>query len=127
MSFRIGPPSFSFATGFSRHRQSNTKEPATITAILDSVVELFETRLANSHIVVERRFQNNARILLPGELRQVFANLIGNALDVSRTGRAPSLRVAQWYALLCPTSKRMSEAALKKLMCALWTRHGREC
>jgi len=69
------------------NRQSNTKEQATVPAILDSVLALFERRLANSQITIERRYQYNAKIFCyPGELRQVFANLIGNALDASRTG-----------------------------------------
>ena len=75
------------------NRQSNTKEQATVPAILDSVLALFEMRLANSQITIERRYQYNAKIFCyPGELRQVFANLIGNALDASRTGGRIILR-----------------------------------
>jgi signal transduction histidine kinase len=75
------------------NRRNTTKEQASVPAILDSVLALFETRLANSGIVIERRFQNTARIsCYPGELRQVFANLFGNALDASDTGGRIILR-----------------------------------
>jgi signal transduction histidine kinase len=75
------------------NRQSNTKEQATVPAILDSVLALFEMRLANSQITIERHYQYSTKIFCyPGELRQVFANLIGNALDASRTGGRIILR-----------------------------------
>jgi signal transduction histidine kinase len=69
------------------NRRSNTKRQASVSAILDSVLMLYQSRLANSGIRIERRFQETAPILcFPDELRQVFANLIGNALDASRNG-----------------------------------------
>jgi signal transduction histidine kinase len=69
------------------NRQSTVQEKASVPAILDSVLALFQNRLANSQITVERRFQNSETIFCyPGELRQVFANIIGNALDATRTG-----------------------------------------
>ena len=75
------------------NRQNRTEEKASVPAILDSVLSLFQSRLANSQIPVERRFQNTATLLCcPGELRQVFANLIGNALDASRPGGRIILR-----------------------------------
>ena len=74
------------------NRQSNTKEQASVPAILDSVLALFESRFANSR-TIERRFQNTAKIFCyPGELRQVFANLIGNSLDATRNGGRIILR-----------------------------------
>ena len=69
------------------NRQSNTEEKASVSAILESVLALFQTRLANSQITVERRFRNTEPIFChPGELRQVFANVIGNAFDATRSG-----------------------------------------
>lgn len=76
---------------FNRH--SNTKGQASVSAILDSVLALYHRRLANSEIRVERRFQNTAPIpCYPNELRQVFANLVDNALDASRNGGRIILR-----------------------------------
>jgi signal transduction histidine kinase len=69
------------------NRQGTVQEKASVPAILDSVLALFQNRLANSQITVERRFQDSEVIFCyPGELRQVFANIIGNALDATRSG-----------------------------------------
>lgn len=43
------------------NRQSNTKEHASVPAILDSVLALFQSRLANSPIAIERHFRNTTR------------------------------------------------------------------
>lgn len=76
---------------FNRH--SNTKRQASVSAILDSVLALYHSRLAKSEIRIERRFQKSAPIpCYPDELRQVFANLVGNALDASRNGGRILLR-----------------------------------
>lgn len=75
------------------NRQSNTRARASVSAILDSVLTLYQSRLAGSQVTVERRFQRTAPILCyPGELRQVFANLIGNAFDATRNGGRIILR-----------------------------------
>jgi signal transduction histidine kinase len=75
------------------NRQSTREEKASVPAILDSVVALFQNRLANTQITIERRFQNSEPIFCyPGELRQVFANMIVNALDASPIGGRIILR-----------------------------------
>ena len=60
---------------------------ASISALLDSVLLLYHGRLAGSDTVIEHRYRNAAPLTCyPGELRQVFANLIGNAFDATRGG-----------------------------------------
>jgi len=55
------------------NRQRDIKEEAFVSALLDSVLVLYQGRLAGSQIVVERRYQNTAPFLCyPGELRQLF-------------------------------------------------------
>ncbi len=69
------------------NRQQNTHEEAVIVDILDSVLALYQGRLATSGIVVERRFRDRTPVLcFPGEIRQIVTNLVGNAFDAMRTG-----------------------------------------
>ncbi len=69
------------------NRQNNIRGLASVSEILDSVLKLFHARLTSSNIAIERRYQNTAPLMCyPGELRQVFANLIGNAFDATRKG-----------------------------------------
>jgi signal transduction histidine kinase len=75
------------------NRQRDIKGRASMSALLDSVLVLYQGRLAASKIVIERRYQNTPPFTCyPGELRQVFANLIGNAFDAMRDGGRITLR-----------------------------------
>jgi signal transduction histidine kinase len=75
------------------NRQHDIKGYASMSALLDSVLVLYQGRLAGSNIVIERRYQNTPPFdCYPGELRQVFANLIGNAFDATRNGGRIKLR-----------------------------------
>jgi signal transduction histidine kinase len=75
------------------NRQRGVRGPASVSALLDSVLVLYHGRLASSNIVVERRYQNTPSLnCYAGELRQVFANLIGNAFDATRGGGRIILR-----------------------------------
>jgi signal transduction histidine kinase len=75
------------------NRQRDMQGQASMSALLDSVLVLYQGRLAGSKIVIERRYQNTPPFTCyPGELRQVFANLIGNAFDATRRGGRIILR-----------------------------------
>lgn len=75
------------------NRQRDIRGEASISALLDSVLVLYQGRIAGSNTKIERRYRNSAPFMCrPGELRQVFANLIGNAFDATRRGRRILLR-----------------------------------
>jgi signal transduction histidine kinase len=75
------------------NRQRDVRGKASVAELLDSVLVLYQGRLAGSGIVIDRRYQNTAPFACyPGELRQVFANLIGNAFDATRQGGRIVLR-----------------------------------
>ena len=87
---------------FNRYR--NVKGMASVSALLDSALALYRGRLTGSRILVDTRYGNTAPLLCyPGELRQLFANIIGNAFDATRNGgrilvrerRAMHLRTGQ--------------------------------
>lgn len=64
------------------YRQSTKPTSADISSLLDSVITLFRGRLANTEVEVVREYLTHDSLLcFEGELRQVFTNLIANALD----------------------------------------------
>jgi signal transduction histidine kinase len=75
------------------NRQRNIRGEASLSALLDSILVLYQGRLAGSDTKIERRYRNGAPLTCyPGELRQVFANLVGNAFDATRKGGRILLR-----------------------------------
>jgi len=56
-----------------------------LSEIIDGVCRLFESALAHKRIRLERQYETSGQMIgFPGELRQVFTNLIGNAVDALR-------------------------------------------
>ncbi len=69
------------------NRQQNAHKAVVIADILDSVLALYQGRLSTSGIQVEKRYTYKQPVLCyPGEIRQIFTNLIGNAFDAMRKG-----------------------------------------
>lgn len=63
------------------HRESRVPELTPIAPMLDSIVAMFVQRV-NAKIQVERDYREPGLVLAyPSQLRQVFVNLISNALD----------------------------------------------
>ena len=69
------------------YRQSSSAGPANLAEVLDSLLTLYRSRLAASRVTVERRFRGEPQVWgFGGELRQLFANLMGNAVDAMPQG-----------------------------------------
>ncbi len=71
------------------YRQSTQPTLVRICEVLDSVLTLYRGRLYAAQIEVVRRYDDTAELFcFSGEMRQFFANLVGNAIDaMSRGGR----------------------------------------
>jgi PAS domain S-box-containing protein len=66
------------------HRQSKAACVTDVGEIMQSVLLLFRRRLASRRIEVQSEFAAGVRVLcFEDELRQVFANLVSNALDAT--------------------------------------------
>ncbi len=65
------------------YKPQSAPAPILITDVIESVLILFEGRIRREKVQVTRRFLPGAQPLIAysGELRQVFVNLVGNALD----------------------------------------------
>jgi PAS domain S-box-containing protein len=76
------------------HRQSISPTSTDICDIVDSVMALFRQRLASKNIRVNAECERGAIAICFGdELRQVIANIVGNALDAMPHGGALRIRV----------------------------------
>ena len=64
------------------HREARNPVDVSLSEVLESVLVLFAPRVKQNHLIVETRLETDRCVRgFPGELRQVFSNLIGNALD----------------------------------------------
>lgn len=76
------------------HRQSTNARETALRDILESVLTLFQGRISNAGITIERDYRTDRKIVaFEGDLRQVFANLISNSLDATARGGRIKLRV----------------------------------
>jgi signal transduction histidine kinase len=78
------------------YRDTNKPGLVDVRELLESVLALYGPRLSAAEIRVVREFDTSRGVVAKaGELRQLFANLIGNAIDAMRAGGTLRLRVRQ--------------------------------
>jgi PAS domain S-box-containing protein len=76
------------------HRQSTNPRETSLQELLDSVFTLFQGRINTARIHIDRQYRTSGTIrAFSGDLRQVFANMISNALDATRKGGRIVVRV----------------------------------
>ena len=69
------------------HRQSSSMVPIDVAKLIDGVLLLYGKKIRAQKIQIERRYQWNGEIFgFPAELRQVFTNLIVNAVEAMPQG-----------------------------------------
>ncbi len=75
------------------YRQPTRPARTTLAELLDPVLSVFQTRLNALNIQVERDYAAEMTLFcFAGEIRQVFANLVGNAIDASSEGGRLAVR-----------------------------------
>jgi signal transduction histidine kinase len=75
------------------NRRSDMPSWERVSQIIDSALSIYDGRLRQSGIQLRRDYAGADRLLcLPSELRQVFANLISNALDAIKGNGRLSIR-----------------------------------
>jgi PAS domain S-box-containing protein len=116
-------------------RQSTNPVPVEIKSILDSVAVLYQRRLANAEVVLERKCSTPDPILVhDGELRQIVANLVGNSLDAVgckgrialRERRATDWRTGRKGVLVtvADTGRGMSREVMQRIFDPFFTTKG---
>ncbi len=99
------------------HRQSSNPTEVDPAEIIDSVLALYQARLRDAQIAVIRQYRKTPPLkCYSGELRQVFANLIGNAFDATRRGGEIAVRIQ--------TAKGSTEKAESIMITVADTGHG---
>ena len=64
------------------HREAKHPAITKLSELLDDVVAIFHPRLESANIEVRRKYENDGEVSIhPSEFRQVFTNLIANAID----------------------------------------------
>ena len=79
------------------YREPSQPVATRIVTVIDSVLMLFGPRLTAAGIAVKREERAPSATVLssPGELRQIIANIVGNAIDAMRAGGQLRIRISQ--------------------------------
>ena len=78
------------------YRESKDPVEVSLPGLLDDILELQSRRLEFANILIEKRYKSQGIVQgFPGELKQVFLNLIGNAVQAMPEGGKLRLRVAE--------------------------------
>jgi len=96
------------------HRQSTKPGAANVGEILDSVISLHRGRVKALQISIHRDYRGDVELFcFAGEMRQLFANLIGNALDAMPAhggSLALEIRKSQCWREPCVSGVRVTVA-----------------
>ncbi len=77
------------------HRQASRPVESDVRELAETVLALFDSRLRRQQIAIRRDYRETKPVLAyDGEVRQVFVNLLGNAIDASGSGGEIILRTA---------------------------------
>jgi two-component system sporulation sensor kinase C len=117
------------------YKQSTKPRSIGCTELLDSLLDLYLSRIRNRSIVVERRERSTRSIVcMESEIRQVLNNLITNALDAMRGGGRLLVRTreaTEWRShttgvlvTIADTGSGMSRMEIKSIYKAFYTTKG---
>lgn len=76
------------------YRETQAPVRVMLSALMEEVLVLYARRLEEKQITLERRFESEAPVMaFPGELRQVYANLLANAIEATPAGGRLVVRI----------------------------------
>lgn len=77
------------------NREARQPVPVDLKEVIESVLGLFGPKLTSNGIRVQKDYETTEKVVgLPGELRQVFSNLIGNAMEATGKGGEINIKVS---------------------------------
>jgi PAS domain S-box-containing protein len=118
------------------HKQSSSPQAIKPEQLLESVISVYQGRIANSAVRISQRDRANIAVrCFEGEIRQVLSNLVGNALDAMNSGGGRlylrTRRGTHWksgeagvFITVADTGTGMSAATREKLFNPFFTTKG---
>lgn len=77
-------------------RETSAPERLNPARVIDEVLQLYMRKLQQNHVTLDKRTQEDLQILgFPGELRQLFSNLLLNAMEAMKGGGQLRIRVVR--------------------------------
>jgi PAS domain S-box-containing protein len=78
------------------YRESTSVTEVSVPEILEATIDLLRSKIANKNAHIERHWSTDLKMQgIPGELRQVFSNLLTNSLDAIDVGGRISIRASR--------------------------------
>ena len=78
------------------YRESSSPATVSVSSILDSAVDLLRGKIKVKGATIEKEYDGDLQVTaVPGELRQVFSNLLANSLDAMDQKGTIKLRVSR--------------------------------
>ena len=78
------------------YRESSMPLEISVTALIEDSIELLRGKIATKSVRIHRHWREDVRVTaVPGELRQIFSNLVANAVDALEPGGAITIRVSK--------------------------------
>ena len=78
------------------YRESSRPTTVSVNSVLDSAVDLLRGKIRVKGATIEKQYDGDLQItVVPGELRQVFSNLLANSLDAMNQKGTIKLRVSK--------------------------------
>ena len=117
------------------HKQASKPQAAASADLFSTVMSIYEGRLRNAHVQVEKRFRTDKPVTcFQGDVRQVLNNLVGNALEAmpfggrllirSRTGRDWKTGRPGLVLTIADNGSGISPAVRKNIFDAFFTTKG---
>ena len=115
------------------NREARQPVQTDLCEIIDSVIALFAPKLTANRVQVIRQYETHERVLgFPGELRQVFSNLIANAMEATSPNDRIVVRVSSAHddgrpgvrVLVSDTGKGIPSSVKKNLFTPFFTTKG---
>jgi len=77
------------------YRESSAPTPVSVSSVMDSAVDLLRGKIKVKCVTIEKQYDGDLQVIgVPGELRQVFSNLLTNSLDAIGEEGTIKLRVS---------------------------------